>query len=199
MGSSWRLPNQQFERKNNAESSAGCRVPKELLFPYPNPTTCCEGGPRCRGQRPPSLILSTKPDLRECLSRHSRSVHFPEGRHGSDREGDRPSGKGPRRPTPLAEIRSPKVPPWVARCRLSSHRCLGQKGCPMKKIAPGTPRFGVLGALDYVRRLWLFGRGRCRRCGLRFRSRIQTRFADAVSCSCSYPEQTRFLPDLFAR
>ncbi len=37
----------------------------------------------------------------------------------------------------------------------------------MKKIAPGTPRFGVLGALDYVRRRWLFGRGRCRRCSSR--------------------------------
>jgi len=31
--------------------------------------------------------------------------------------------------------------PWIARCRLSSQRLLVRRGCPVKKVAPGTSRW----------------------------------------------------------
>ena len=48
--------------------------------------------------------------------------------------------KDERRPTALAETRLLKRSPRVARYRLSSQRRLGRRGCPVKKVVPGTPR-----------------------------------------------------------
>ncbi|RLE33038.1 MAG: hypothetical protein DRJ61_08145 [Acidobacteria bacterium] len=42
--------------------------------------------------------------------------------------------------TALAETRLLRRSPWIARCRLSSQRCLGLKVCRVKKAAPGTSR-----------------------------------------------------------
>ncbi len=114
----------------------------------------CPGRGRCRLTHTLSLLnlalsrpLKFNPGLRERMEIVERSQdhqslplgHFPEGQQFSSRERDRPSGKRPRRPTALAEIRSLRRSPWVA--PLDVVRTVAQIGRVLQdNIKDGTPR-----------------------------------------------------------
>ncbi len=87
-----------------------------------------------------------------------RSVRFPEGHHFRSRKRTAPPGNDLDGLLPPAEFRLLARSPRVAKYRLSSHQRLDLEVCPMKKVVPGTPRLGVLGALDFLGCRWALER-----------------------------------------